>query len=68
MALQSLSDALGDLYQKGKTLGESLWALKCLMQIRNLCEPVVMPPLTAGTADEETTLQQLLLKMELNEY
>jgi 4-hydroxy-tetrahydrodipicolinate synthase len=68
MALQSLSDALGDLYQKGKTLGESLWALKYLMKIRNLCEPVVMPPLTAGTADEATTLQQLLLKMDLNEY
>lgn len=44
-AMQQLSDTYGDLYQKDKTLGESLWALKVLMHEKGLCETVVMPPL-----------------------
>lgn len=45
MELQKQSDFYGDLYQKGKTLGESLYALKLLMQQEGLCEAHVMPPL-----------------------
>jgi 4-hydroxy-tetrahydrodipicolinate synthase len=56
--LQEFSDTVGDLYQKGKTLGESLWALKVLMRENGLCEAVVMPPLQPGsTADEEQLVQ-----------
>lgn len=44
-AMQLLSDQYGDVYQKDKSLGESLWALKLLMQTKGLCEAVVMPPL-----------------------
>jgi 4-hydroxy-tetrahydrodipicolinate synthase len=56
--LQEFSDTVGDLYQKGKTLGESLWALKVLMRENGLCEAMVMPPLQPGsTADEEQLIQ-----------
>jgi 4-hydroxy-tetrahydrodipicolinate synthase len=56
--LQEFSDIVGDLYQKGKTLGESLWALKVLMRENGLCEAVVMPPLQPmSTADEEQLIQ-----------
>ncbi len=44
-AMQQLSDKYGELYQKDKTLGESLWALKVLMHEKGLCKAVVMPPL-----------------------
>lgn len=44
-AMQQLSDEYGNLYQAGKTLGESLLALKKLMKEKGLCEAVVMPPL-----------------------
>jgi len=57
---QQLSDVLGDLYQKNRTLGESLWALKVLMQSLNLCQAVVMPPLFAGGEDEAKELQHRL--------
>jgi 4-hydroxy-tetrahydrodipicolinate synthase len=46
-AMQLLSDQYGDVYQKDKSLGESLWALKLLMQTKGLCEAIVMPPLQA---------------------
>lgn len=55
-ALQGLSDALGDIYQKGKLLGESLWALKVLMKEAGLCEPYVMPPLQPLSKEEEEKL------------
>lgn len=56
--LQEFSDTIGNLYQKGKTLGESLWALKVLMRENDLCEAVVMPPLRPGSkADEEHLIQ-----------
>ena len=44
-AMQKLSDEYGNAYQSGKTLGESLLALKILMNKKGLCEAVVMPPL-----------------------
>lgn len=43
--LQKISDQLGDVYQKGKLLGESLWALKVCMHELEICEEYVMPPL-----------------------
>ncbi|WP_207425447.1 dihydrodipicolinate synthase family protein [Pedobacter sp. SYSU D00535] len=52
------SDLLGDLYQSGRTLGESLWALKVLMQEYGLCEPVVMPPLQPLSKVEEVRLRR----------
>lgn len=68
--LQSLSDALGNLYQQGRTLGESLWALKVLMNEIGLCGTQVMPPLYAQGHDEEQRLrsafQQLLNAEEIN--
>jgi 4-hydroxy-tetrahydrodipicolinate synthase len=56
--LQEFSDTVGDLYQKGKTLGESLWALKVLMRQNGLCEAVVMPPLKPMPAADEQKLIQ----------
>lgn len=54
--LQNLSDHLGNLYQQGRLLGESLWALKVLMQEEGLCKPFVMPPLTPLSKEEENRL------------
>ena len=54
--LQQYSDISGNLYQQGKSLGESLWALKVLMKRQGLCEAVVMPPLQAKSHEEEKNL------------
>lgn len=59
-AMQQLSDKYGDLYQKDKTLGESLWALKVLMKEKGLCEAVVMPPLQP-LADSEAEKLKIAL-------
>lgn len=57
--MQKLSDVYGNLYQSGKTLGESLWALKVLMQYKGLCEDVVMPPLQSMNEEGKKKLIQL---------
>jgi dihydrodipicolinate synthase/N-acetylneuraminate lyase len=54
--MQHLSDVYGNLYQAGRTLGESLWALKVLMREAGLCEAYVMPPLQAQSKEEEAKL------------
>lgn len=64
--LQKLSDVFGNLYQSGKTLGESLWALKVLMQYKGLCEDVVMPPLQSLNQEEETKLIKAFLELKEN--
>jgi 4-hydroxy-tetrahydrodipicolinate synthase len=65
---QQFSDELGDVYQKGKTLGESLAALKCLMKEHRLCERYVMPPLRLLSADEEAAViaafREIVIKEE----
>jgi len=53
MELQKQSDVLGNVYQGGKTLGESLWALKVLMKKEGLCETYMMPPLHQLSTEEE---------------
>ncbi|WP_346238594.1 dihydrodipicolinate synthase family protein [Niabella insulamsoli] len=63
--IQAQSDLGGSLYQSGRTLGESLWALKVLMKERGLCEPVVMPPLQAQGKEQEEALMQSLKESKL---
>jgi dihydrodipicolinate synthase/N-acetylneuraminate lyase len=65
--LQRISDVLGDLYQKGRTLGESLWALKVLMRQAGLCESHVMPPLQSLSADEEQKLVSAFNEIRIKE-
>ncbi len=59
---QKLSDVLGDLYQKGRLLGESLWALKVLMREEGLCQSYIMPPLQSLSMEEESKLISVFKK------
>jgi len=54
--MQFLSDDYGSVYQSGKTLGESLWALKALMQYKGICGDTVMPPLQSLSEEEKQRL------------
>ena len=62
-SMQRLSDAYGALYQSGRTLGESLAALKSLMHHLGICEQMVMPPLTMLNADQINILTQQFDRM-----
>ena len=66
-ALQHKSDLVGKLYQSGRLLGESLWALKVLMFNSGICQPYVMPPLRAQSAEEEANLLKGLHELMMNE-
>ncbi len=44
--LQDETNAIAKIYQEGRTLGESLTALKVMMQTDGLCEPYMLAPLT----------------------
>jgi 4-hydroxy-tetrahydrodipicolinate synthase len=48
------------LYQKGRTLGESLAALKFVMSEMNLCQPYVMSPLTGLTDEDKSVILKRL--------
>lgn len=61
--LQRQSDALGDLYQSGRSLGESLWALKVLMKELGLCDSHMMPPLYEGGAQEEQAIKKAFYEL-----
>lgn len=43
--LQQQADALARVFQRNRTLGQSLAALKAAMEARGLCGPTVLPPL-----------------------
>ncbi len=64
---QNQSDVFGHLYQGGRTLGESLWALKVLMQEYGLCGTTVMPPLQALSEAEENRLKVALAEVLVKE-
>ncbi len=54
--LQAETDAIAKIYQQGRTLGQSLAALKVMMQTKGLCDPWMLMPLTRLSADEEQTI------------
>ncbi|QNL48393.1 dihydrodipicolinate synthase family protein [Olivibacter sp. SDN3] len=54
---QQLSDLLGNIYQAGRSLGESIWALKVLMQQVGLCQSYMTPPLLGMSVEEEERLK-----------
>ena len=47
---------IAKIYQKDRTLGQSLAALKVMMQTKGLCEPWMLMPLTRLSADEEQAI------------
>jgi 4-hydroxy-tetrahydrodipicolinate synthase len=53
--LQKLTGDISAVYQKNRSLNQSLPALKVMMNVLNLCEPYVLPPLDMSD-DEEKNL------------
>jgi 4-hydroxy-tetrahydrodipicolinate synthase len=49
--------ALAALYQKGRTLAQSLAAMKGLLHLRRLCSPAVFPPLLPLSSEEIESLR-----------
>jgi dihydrodipicolinate synthase/N-acetylneuraminate lyase len=62
--MQKLSDMYGSIYQTGRTLGESLWALKVLMKEKGLCGSIVMPPLQSLSKEEEKKLIESMKELK----
>lgn len=56
--LQELTNRLGRIYQEGRTLGESLAALKVIMSVKGLCGKAVLPPLSRLTDEEEERIKR----------
>lgn len=44
-ALQKRADAIAQVFQRGRSLAQSLGALKCCLDSLGLCSPAVLPPL-----------------------
>lgn len=54
--LQDETNEIAKLYQAGRTLGQSLTALKVMMSTRGLCTPDMLMPLTRLSAEEEAEI------------
>ncbi len=55
--LQDETNEIAKIYQKDRTLGQSLTALKVMMQTKGLCDPWMLMPLTRLSAAEEQTIK-----------
>ncbi len=53
------------VYQKGRTLNESLAALKAAVHCRGLCAPVVLPPLLSLPQTEVEQIRNLMAQLHL---
>lgn len=56
--LQEETNEIANIYQKDRTLGQSLTALKVMMQTKGLCEPWMLTPLTRLSAIEEEAIRE----------
>ena len=55
--LQDETNEIAKIYQKDRTLGQSLAALKVMMQTKGLCGPDMLMPLTRLSAEEEQSIK-----------
>lgn len=55
--IQEETDAIAALYQRGRTLGQSLAALKEMMAVAGWCKPYMKPPLTRLDQEERETIR-----------
>ncbi len=58
--IQELTNKLGVLYQQGRTLGESLAALKVVMSHYGLCDTQVTPPIYRMNKEDEAEYRKYL--------
>lgn len=56
--LQDETNEIAKIYQKDRTLGQSLTALKVMMQTKGLCDPWMLMPLTRLSQEEETLIKE----------
>ena len=63
--LQARMMAVAGLYQKGRNLNESLAALKAAMHLRDLCAPLVMPPLRRVSTAELEKIRHHMAELQL---
>lgn len=54
--LQDETNEIAKIYQKDRTLGQSLAALKVMMHTKGLCDPWMLMPLNRLSAEEEQTI------------
>jgi dihydrodipicolinate synthase/N-acetylneuraminate lyase len=64
-ALQTRLNAIAQEFQNGRSLGESLAALKAMMAGRGLCGPTVLPPLHTLDCSARETAQRNLSALTL---
>lgn len=60
--LQNETDEISSIYQKDLTLGQSLAALKVMLQTKGLCQPWMLMPLTRLSPEEENGIINQLAK------
>ena len=58
--LQDETNEIAKIYQKDRTLGQSLTALKVMMQTKGLCDPWMLMPLTRLSTEEEKAIRDAL--------
>lgn len=58
--LQAETNEIAKIYQAGRTLGQSLCALKVMMQTKGLCDPWMLMPLTRLPEEEENQIKAQL--------
>jgi 4-hydroxy-tetrahydrodipicolinate synthase len=63
--LYARMSAVAALYQKGRTLNESLAALKAAMHCRGLCAPEVLPPLRSLPKTEVDRIRHQMAELHL---
>jgi len=61
--LQHQLDAVGAVFQRNRTLGQSLAALKVGVGLRKLCGPAMMPPLNALDDASCTAVREELIRL-----
>ena len=64
--LQNLTGEISAIYQKDRTLGQSLAALKVMMHSLELCDPHVALPLQRLGLEEEQIILELMSRYDLN--
>ena len=63
LAIQQQTNTICQVYQKGFTLGDSLAALKYMLELKNVCTAQMLPPLTSLSAGQKELIRERIAQL-----
>lgn len=63
LELQNTADDISAIYQQGRTINQSIPALKAMLEVKGLCKSIALPPMFSASSNEKAEIVKAMKVM-----